>query len=351
MTLSELLAIPAVAALGLLWRRLFWFLCRCAGEVIAANEGRVVDAAGAFAIGKMKVMQTAANMLLLRLQKIEWDEIGRGLAAGFAVWRVHAYEAWKGLWRDLRRFFMAPILIRRWLRERRLEAVQAMKMVAEWQDRLGRDDGAAGQLVKANVEGLELRKAVLARELAEGVPAHLMREKVSELTHIRSFLGAHYAETEPPPQVQSLLSPVLIPARLKMMALAGLAFAVLTLGLYVQTKRVWALKDDVREVKSQAAAVVKSRDAYAASLAQRDARIENSTKICLSEIETARQSALKAEQQAARERARRIHEQRKTLDGGGAVPVSDILRNIPGLAGDSPAPGAAAGPGSPILPP
>ena len=226
-----------------------------------------------------------------------------------------------------------------------------MKMVAEWQDRLGRDDGASGQLVKANIEGLELRKAVLARELAEGVPTHLMREKVSELTHIRSFLGAHYAETAPPPQVQALLSPALIPAKLKVMAIAGVAFAVLTLGLYVQTKRVWALQDDVREVKSQAAAVVKSRDAYAASLAQRDKRIENSTKICLSEIETARQSALKAEQQAARERARRIHEQRKTLDGGGAVPVASILRELPFAAGSDAAPSGAADPGSPILPP
>ncbi len=326
----------------LLWRRVFYTACWAAGNVIAARDGREVNEAQAFAIGKQKVLQTAADLVIVRLSKIDWPGIGEGLLVLREKLDAAAHIVWRGIVRDVRILCTFPILIRRWLRERRLEAVQAMRMVAAWQDKLGLDDGASGQLVKANIEGLELRKAVLARELSEGVAPHLMREKVSELTHIRSFLGAHYAEQAPPPQVQALLSPVLIPAKLKVMALAGLAFAVLTLGLYVQTKRVWALKAGAAESERRIIELADNRDGWMEAYQREHAKAVEAVALSKTTAKTFEAERAQARVAAAKER-RRQRDIQNILNGSGDPPdwaaAIGLLPREVGENGDSaPAP-------------
>lgn len=330
-------AFPATLLASLLGvRRAWWAMCCAAGWCQGVQGGQTLSDKEAFALGRPYVIQTLAQIVRLRLHHVDWRALAAGTWQALGEWHLHAVAAAKGVVRDIRVFIghawaiIANLLYRR---AKPTDAQRAMAMVDRARPLIGSDDGSAGHVVAANVEGLINQRRVTAAKIAAGTAT---KAEINEHTAISGFLVAHADEPPLAPLLGLPTSPIsALPWYIA--AASGAAFLAASGVAWERGARLDGVKakldTQTRELKAKTA----SLQTYTEVLARRDSDLTSTRAHCNTEIEHAQSSALKAKQAAATERKRHLHEQQKTLDSGHDVPLGDILRSLPGAVAAEPA--------------
>lgn len=310
----------------LLVRRLWWFSCCAAGWYVGSQQGMALDEKEAFQMGRGHVLQTVALTLSGAVSRIDWRGVWGGLVKAREDFHAHLMAFGKGIWRDMR---VAYVHVESFVRRKPSLHPNTRHTLTNLENAKkagGLPSDALAALVAANIEGLHMRLKVLANKPAD----QRTRDEIYEHEHIKAQLADHY---QAEPTIQPLLGVPTPGFSLTPYLLAGMV----GLGGLVVTDqwRIGRLHSENAALKDWQKDAKKANTAWVEYGAKVTARLEDQSLRCVAEIDNANNKALAAEVAAAKERRRRLDVQKATIAGGGDVPLSDILRSLPGAASDS----------------